>query len=109
MYEEPTTAAVQRYLDALPANSDVEPIIRNLLERAVCRLRFLSATLLHRSYPRLTQPPLNLETDDLLDDVVAKMITALRTIRPQTVRQFFGLASHTWTRASGHARQPKNT
>jgi RNA polymerase sigma-70 factor (ECF subfamily) len=93
MSEEHTTAAVQRYLDALPEDSTAEPIIRELLERAVGRLRMLSATLLYRSYPRLTQPPLNLEADDLLGDVVAKLLTALRSVRPQSVRQFFGLAS----------------
>jgi hypothetical protein len=31
MHEEPTTAAIQRYLDALPADADAEPIIRDLL------------------------------------------------------------------------------
>jgi hypothetical protein len=35
---------------------------------------------------------LNLETDDLLDGVVAGLLTALRTLRPQTVRQFFAQA-----------------
>src|SRR4029077_13933950 len=63
------------------------------LERAVRRLRLLCASFLHRSYPRLTQPPLNLETDELLDGVVAGLLTALRTVRPQTVRQFFALAN----------------
>ena len=56
-------------------------------------MRLLCGTLLHRSYPRLTQPPLNLETDELLDGVVAGLLTALRTVRPQTVRQFFALAN----------------
>jgi RNA polymerase sigma-70 factor (ECF subfamily) len=93
MHEEHTTAAVQRYLDALPEGSAAEPIIRELLERSVGRLRMLSATLLYRSYPRLTKAPLNLETDDLLADVVAKLLTALRAVRPQGVRQFFALAS----------------
>src|SRR6516164_8969966 len=93
MHEEPTTAAIQRYLDALPGDRAAEPIIRELLERATRRLRLLCATLLHRSYPRLTKPPLNLETDDLLDGVVAGLLTALRKVRPQTVRQFFALAN----------------
>jgi RNA polymerase sigma-70 factor (ECF subfamily) len=93
MHEEPTTAVIQRYLDALPKDSAAEPIIRELLDRAVRRLRLLCATLLHRSYPRLTQPPLNLETDELLGGVVAGLLTAMRTIRPQTVRQFFALAT----------------
>jgi RNA polymerase sigma-70 factor (ECF subfamily) len=36
---------------------------------------------------------LNLETDELLDGVVAGLIKALQTVRPQTVRQFFALAN----------------
>jgi RNA polymerase sigma-70 factor (ECF subfamily) len=93
MNEGPTTAAIQRCLDALQAGTAEEPLIRDLLERAVRRLRLLCGTLLHRSYPRLTQPPLNLETDELLDGVVGGLLTALRTVRPQTVRQFFALAN----------------
>ena len=93
MDEEPTTTVIQRYLDALPKDTAAEPIIRELMDRAVRRLRLLCATLLHRSYPRLTYPPLNVETDELLGGVVAGLLTALRTIRPQTVRQFFALAT----------------
>src|SRR5690349_11502991 len=93
MNEEPTTAVIQRCLDALQGDLTAEPLIRNLLEQAVRRLRLLCASLLHRSYPRLTQPPVNLETDELLDGVVAGLLTALRTVRPQTVRQFFALAN----------------
>ena len=93
MREEPTSAAIQRYLNALPGDTAAEPIVRELLDRAVRRLRLLCATLLHRSYPRLTQPPLNVETDELLGGVVAGLLTAMRTVRPQTVRQFFALAT----------------
>jgi len=93
MNQDPTTAAIQHCLDALQGDAAAEPLIRELLERAVQRLRLLCASLLQRSYPRLTQPPLNLETDELLDGVVAGLLTALRTIRPQTVRQFFALAN----------------
>ena len=57
MNEEPTTVVIQRYLDALPGDADVEPIVRELLERAAGRLRLLCGTLLHKSYPRLTRPP----------------------------------------------------
>jgi RNA polymerase sigma-70 factor (ECF subfamily) len=94
MDEKPTTAIIQRYLDALPGDSDAEPMIRELQERAVGRLRLLCATLLYRSYPRLTRPPVNLETDELLGGVVVGLLTALRTTRPPTVRRFFALASH---------------
>jgi RNA polymerase sigma-70 factor (ECF subfamily) len=93
MHEEPTAAVIQRYLDALPGDPAAELIIRELLDRAVCRLRLMCAALLHRGYPRLTQPPLNLETDELLGGVVAGLLTALRTVRPQSVRQFFALAN----------------
>jgi RNA polymerase sigma-70 factor (ECF subfamily) len=93
MNEEPTTFVIQRYLDALQGDRDAEPLIRDLLERAVGRLRLLCGSLLQRSYPRLTQPPLNLETDELLDGVVIGLLNALRKIRPQTVRQFFALAN----------------
>ena len=92
MAEEPTTAVIERYLDALPGDGDAEPEVRALLERAVGRLRLLCASLLYRSYPRLTRAPVNLETDELLGGVVAALLTALRATRPPTVRQFFGLA-----------------
>jgi RNA polymerase sigma factor (sigma-70 family) len=94
MNEEPTTAAIQRYLEALPGDAAAaEPIVRELLERSVDRLRLLCATLLHRNYPRLTHPPLNLETDEMLGGVVAGLLTAMRSVRPATVRQFFALAT----------------
>src|SRR5215469_12367201 len=92
MHEEPTTVILQRYLDALPGDTADEPIVRELLERAAGRLRLLCATFLYKSYPRLTRPPVNLETDELLGGVVARLLTALRTTRPASVRQFFALA-----------------
>jgi RNA polymerase sigma-70 factor (ECF subfamily) len=92
MHEEPTTTVIQRYLDALPDGAAADLIIRDLLEQAVGRLRLACASFLHKNYPRLTRPPANLETDELLGGVVARLLTALRTIRPATVRQFFALA-----------------
>ena len=93
MGEEATTAAVQRLLNALAGDTPPEPIVRDLLDRAVRRLQLLCAAQLHRSYPRLTQPPLNLQTDELLGGVVAGLIAAMRKVRPRTVREFFGLAA----------------
>lgn len=93
MNEEPTTAAIQRFLVDLQGGTPAEPVIRELLERAVERLRILCGSLLRRSYLRLMQPPLNLEIDELLDGVVAGLMTALQKVRPQTVRQFFALAN----------------
>jgi RNA polymerase sigma-70 factor (ECF subfamily) len=93
MSEEHTTAVVQRYLDALAGDTPADPIIRALLDRAVGRLQLLCSNLLHRGYPRLTRPPLNMEPDELLGSVVARLLKALRETRPPTVRQFFALAN----------------
>jgi RNA polymerase sigma-70 factor (ECF subfamily) len=92
MDEEHTTTAVQRYLDELAGDSPAEPVIRGLLGRSVRRLHQLCGTLLYRSYHRLTRPPLNLETDELLGAVVERLLKALREARPPTLRQFFALA-----------------
>jgi RNA polymerase sigma factor (sigma-70 family) len=92
MTEENSTAVVQRYLDALAGEAPAEPVIRALLDRSVRRLHHLCAALLHRSYPRLARPPLNLETDELLGAVVERLLKALREVRPATVREFFALA-----------------
>src|SRR5262245_31637161 len=93
MSEEHTTAVVQRYLDKLVGNSPAEPVIRDLLDRAVRRLHLLCTTLLPRGYPRLTHPPLNLQADELLGAVAERLLKALQSVRPQTVRQFFALAN----------------
>ena len=93
MSQEHTTAAVQRYLDDLAGDSPAEPIVRGLLDRAVRRLHVLCATLLFRSYPRLTHPPLNLQADELLGAVAERLLKAMREARPRNVRQFFALAN----------------
>jgi RNA polymerase sigma-70 factor (ECF subfamily) len=95
MHEEHTTAAVQRYLDKWPTmagDSPAEPVVRDLLSRSVHRLHQLCASLLYRSYPRLTRPPLNLQVDEMLSAVVERLLKALREARPATARQFFALA-----------------
>src|SRR5262245_60472319 len=93
MESEHTTAVVQRYLDQLAGDSPAEPIVRAMLDRAVLRLHMLCATLLYRSYPRLTKPPLNIEADELLGAVAERLLKALREARPRTVRQLFALAN----------------
>jgi RNA polymerase sigma factor (sigma-70 family) len=94
MSQESTTAVVQRLLDALAGDTPPEPIVHELLERAVRRLELLSGALLRRSYPRLTQPPLNVSTEELLGGVVAGLLSAMQKVRPRTAREFFGLAAH---------------
>jgi RNA polymerase sigma factor (sigma-70 family) len=93
MNEEHTTVVVQRYLDALAGERPAEPIIRSLLDRSVRRLQMLCTNLLYRSYPRLTQPPVNLQPDELLGGVVERLLKAMREVRPPTVRQFFALVN----------------
>jgi RNA polymerase sigma-70 factor (ECF subfamily) len=93
MAEEQTTAAVQRYLDALADDGPAEPIIRALLDRSVHRLQVLCTNLLFRSYPRLAQPPVNLLPVELLSDVVERLLKAMKEVRPRTVRQFFALVN----------------
>jgi RNA polymerase sigma-70 factor (ECF subfamily) len=90
--EEQTTVIVQRYLDELAGGAPAEPVVRALLGHAVRRLGQLGAALLHRSYPRLTRPPLNLRPDEVLGAVVERLLKALREARPASVRQFFALA-----------------
>src|SRR6516225_7059412 len=93
MSAEHTTAAVQRYLDALAGDQPADPIVRALLDRSVRRLQLLCANLLYRKYRRLTLPPLNLQPDEMLDAVVVRLLKAMRSVRPQTVRQFFALVN----------------
>jgi RNA polymerase sigma-70 factor (ECF subfamily) len=91
-----TTAAVQWYLDELagvPGDSPAAPIIRGLLARVVGRLHMVCANWLHRRYRRLAVPPLNLQTEELLGAVVERLMKAMEQTRPQSVRQFFGLAN----------------
>ena len=92
MEEERTTAVVQRYLDELAGDAPAEQAVRGLLDRAVSRLRQLCAAFLHGGYPRLTRPPLNLQTDEVLSAVVERLLKALREARPASARQFFALA-----------------
>jgi RNA polymerase sigma-70 factor (ECF subfamily) len=93
MSEDHTTAAVQRYLDAMAGDAPADPVIRAMLDRAVGRLEMLCASMLYSSYPRLTRPPLNLERDEVLGAVVERLLKALRAVRPRTVREFFALAN----------------
>ena len=93
MSDGQTTAAMERYLIALSGDTPADPVVRELLDRAVGRLRVLCAGLLHRGYPRLARPPLNLEVDEVLDAGVERLLKALREARPGTVRQFFALAN----------------
>jgi RNA polymerase sigma factor (sigma-70 family) len=93
MGQEHTTAAVQRYLHELGGGAPTDPAVRAVIERAAERLHLLCTHLLIRSYPRLTKPPLNLQSEEMLSAVVERLLKAMREVRPQTTRQFFALAN----------------
>lgn len=96
MPHDPTTIAVQRYLDELAGvhgESSAEPIVGALLGRSVHRLHHLCANLLMRSYPRLSRAPLNLQSEEILSAVAERLLKAMRAVHPKTVRQFFALAN----------------
>jgi RNA polymerase sigma factor (sigma-70 family) len=88
-----TTAVVQRYLLALDGDQPAEPIVRALLDHSVRRLQVLCGNLLYREYRRLTQPPLNLQPEEMLSAVVERLLKAMHSARPQTVGQFFALVN----------------
>ena len=90
MTEGRTTAVIQRYLDELGGDSPTEPIVRALLDRSVRRLHLLCATLLYRSYPRLTQPPLNVQADELLGAVTERLLKALTRPAPDRAAALHG-------------------
>jgi RNA polymerase sigma-70 factor (ECF subfamily) len=93
MSDERTTAVVQRLLDALAGDQPAEPILRALLDRSVQRVQILCGNLLHRSYRRLTFPPLNLQLHEMVDAVIERLLKAMRSVRPPTVRHFFALVN----------------
>jgi RNA polymerase sigma factor (sigma-70 family) len=91
--EATTSAVVQQYLDELAGDSPAEPIVRALLDRSARRLHVLCSAWLFQKYPRLARHPVNLEADEMLSALVERLLKALRSVRPQTVRQFFSLAN----------------
>ncbi len=96
MAEGHTTIAVQNYLGELAGiegSAPAAPIIRALIDSSVTRLHLLCKTLLVRSYPRLTRPPFNLQSEEMLSSVVDRLLRAMEKVRPATVRQFFALAN----------------
>ncbi|MGC4033226.1 MAG: sigma-70 family RNA polymerase sigma factor [Tepidisphaeraceae bacterium] len=90
-----TTTVIERHLLNLQGatRGSADPVIRELLSHALTRIRILSTTLLVRRYPRLLQPPMGVQADEVLSNVVERLMKALREVRPDTVRQFFALAN----------------
>jgi len=93
MYEQRTTASVQRYLVALAGDDDPDPIVRALLARAASRLQGLCTNMLRRRYTRLARAPYNVQDEEMLSLLVERLLKAMRQTKPSTVRGFFALAS----------------
>ncbi len=93
MDEQNTTIEVQRYLHELDGDASSEPIVRALLERSAARLHLLCTTMLVRRYPRLMRHPLNLQSAEMLSAIVERLLKAMRSVHPETPRQFFALAN----------------
>lgn len=93
MGKENTTIEVQHYLEELGGDSPSEPIVRALLERSAARLQVLCTTMLVRQYPRLMRPPMNLQSEEMLSAIVERLLKAMRSVHPETPRQFFALAN----------------
>ena len=93
MNEEPTTAVIQRCLDALQGDAPAEPLVRDLLERAVGRLRL---SVRHAPAPEL--PAADAAAVEPGNRRIARRrggraAQGPAEVRPQTVRQFFALAN----------------
>lgn len=93
MGKEHTTIEVQRYLQELGGDAPSEPIVRALLERSAARLQVLCTTMLVRQYPRLMRPPMNLQAEEMLSGIVERLLKAMRSVHPESPRQFFALAN----------------
>ena len=88
-----TTIEVQNYLQELGGDAPSEPIVRALLERSAARLQLLCTTMLVRRYPRLMRPPMSLQSEEMLSAIVERLLKAMRSVHPETPRQFFALAN----------------
>src|SRR5579863_3849162 len=87
MYSGGNTTEFQHLLDGWAAGNDAS---RNqLLERAAQRLMGLTRRML-RNYPRLRRWE---QTDDVFQTAVLRLYRSLGDVRPDSVREFFGLAA----------------
>ena len=84
-----SSADLQRLIDRFQT-SDVD-VRRDLLERAVDRLRRLAAKMLGESFPRLQTEH---DLDSVVNETWIRLLQALEQASPPTVQDFFRLAAH---------------
>ncbi len=83
-----TTVAIQHCLDRWEDQQAREAVIKGLLERSVNRLQKLCGNMLRSGGHRVP-----VEADELVNEVVIRLITTLRKVQPKDARHFFALAS----------------
>jgi RNA polymerase sigma-70 factor (ECF subfamily) len=91
---EDPDVAVQRSLNRLARAADdanARQLVRELLTVVAGQILSLCGSTLHQRYPRLTRGPLNVQPEEVLSAVVERLIKAMRTVRPASVREFFAL------------------
>lgn len=84
-----TLFAIQDLLNSLQSGVDAESIKDQLISRAYLRLQELAHRILY-SYDR---EKLDEETDGLVAEAYLRLNRSLDDLKPETVRQFFGLAA----------------
>jgi len=84
-----TSAELQALIDRMGQGDDSAR--HELLERAVGRLRRLTATLFYQSFPALRNEH---ELDSIVHDTWLRLLQALEAVQPPTVVDFFRLAAH---------------
>ena len=96
--EDAQTVVLQRLLDRIKAGDESARTL--LLEHACAQLRRLARGQL-RGFPRVKRWE---ETDDILNNVMLRMVEALKIVSPGTPREFFALCG-TQIRRQAHRSQ----
>lgn len=84
-----TSVELQQLIDRFPHEG--KEVRRELLERAMDRLRRLTAKILGQSFPALN---LVHDVDSVVNETWMRLLPALEKTEPETVQDFFRLAAH---------------
>ena len=84
-----TTIALQELLSGLEKGEHLQLIKDQLISRAYLRLRFIARRMLGT----FNRNQIDEETDGLVAEAYLRLNQSLDDLRPETVRQFFGLAA----------------
>lgn len=84
-----TLVAMQDLLDKLQRGEDIESVKSQLISRAYQRLQQLA----HRMLYAYDRQKLDEETNGLVAEAYLRLNRSLEDLKPETVRQFFGLAA----------------